>query len=119
MKTEREKMLAGELYDPANTELVAARKRARDLCAQALQIPLEAGRFFEDGDRADAQPVVIVNQAFASRMFPDREALKQAWDAFRADPDWQAGKAASEVEGLLTSKVTSVILEPTDYSPLK
>jgi len=52
-------------------------------------------------------------------VFPDREALKQAWDAFRADPDWQAGKAASEVQGPLTTKVTSVILEPTDYSPLK
>jgi hypothetical protein len=52
-------------------------------------------------------------------VFPDREALKQAWDAFRADPDWQAGKAASEVEGPLTTKVTSVLLEPTDYSPLQ
>ena len=32
MKTEREKMLAGELYDPVDPELVAARTRARDLC---------------------------------------------------------------------------------------
>lgn len=30
--TEREKMLAGELYDPHDAELVAARARARDLC---------------------------------------------------------------------------------------
>jgi len=30
--TEREKMLAGELYDPLDPELVAARVRARDLC---------------------------------------------------------------------------------------
>ena len=30
--TEREKMLAGELYDPFDPELVAARERARDLC---------------------------------------------------------------------------------------
>ena len=30
--TEREKMLAGELYDPFDPELVAARARARDLC---------------------------------------------------------------------------------------
>jgi maltose O-acetyltransferase len=29
---EREKMLAGELYDPLDPELVAARERARDLC---------------------------------------------------------------------------------------
>ena len=34
MKTEREKMLAGELYDPLDPELVAARERARDLCLE-------------------------------------------------------------------------------------
>jgi maltose O-acetyltransferase len=32
MASEREKMLAGELYDPLDAELVAARERARDLC---------------------------------------------------------------------------------------
>jgi hypothetical protein len=32
MPTEREKMLAGELYDAMDPELVAARGRARDLC---------------------------------------------------------------------------------------
>jgi len=30
--SEREKMLAGEMYDPFDLELVAARERARDLC---------------------------------------------------------------------------------------
>lgn len=33
MPTEREKMIAGELYDPFDGELVAARERARDLCS--------------------------------------------------------------------------------------
>lgn len=32
MKTERQKMLAGEPYDPRDAELAAARERARDLC---------------------------------------------------------------------------------------
>lgn len=32
MRTEKEKMLSGELYDPFDPELVAARERARDLC---------------------------------------------------------------------------------------
>jgi maltose O-acetyltransferase len=32
MKTERQKMLAGALYDPLDAELVAARGRARELC---------------------------------------------------------------------------------------
>ena len=31
-RTERQKMLAGEMYDPLDAELVAARTRARDLC---------------------------------------------------------------------------------------
>jgi maltose O-acetyltransferase len=41
MSTELEKMLAGELYDPLDSELVAARTRARDLC-QALNATREA-----------------------------------------------------------------------------
>jgi maltose O-acetyltransferase len=41
MKSEREKMLAGELYDPLDPELVEARERARDLC-QALNATREA-----------------------------------------------------------------------------
>ena len=32
MPTERERMLAGEMYDPMDAELVAGRNRARDLC---------------------------------------------------------------------------------------
>jgi len=34
MQTERDKMLAGELYDPLDAELVVARNRARDLCQE-------------------------------------------------------------------------------------
>lgn len=41
MKTERERMLAGEHYDPLDHELVAARERARDLC-QLLNASREA-----------------------------------------------------------------------------
>ena len=46
MNTARQKMLAGELYDPMDPELVAARAHARDLC-QALNSTREA----EHGDR--------------------------------------------------------------------
>jgi len=41
MTTERQKMLAGELYDPMDAELVAARGHTRDLC-QALNATREA-----------------------------------------------------------------------------
>jgi maltose O-acetyltransferase len=39
--SERQKMLAGELYDPFDAELVSTRERARDLC-QALNATREA-----------------------------------------------------------------------------
>jgi maltose O-acetyltransferase len=41
MRSERQKMLAGEMYDPLDPELVAARERTRDLC-QALNATREA-----------------------------------------------------------------------------
>jgi maltose O-acetyltransferase len=41
MPSERDKMLAGELYNPLDPELVAARDRARDLC-QDLNATREA-----------------------------------------------------------------------------
>jgi maltose O-acetyltransferase len=40
MRSEKEKMLAGELYDPLDPELVRARERARDLC-QDLNVTRE------------------------------------------------------------------------------
>ncbi len=39
--TERDKMLAGDMYDPFDPELVAGRERARDLC-QALNATRDA-----------------------------------------------------------------------------
>jgi len=50
---------------------------------------------------------------------PSREAATKSWDAFRNDPAWQKARADSEVNGPLASKVESVFLEPTDYSPMK
>ena len=65
MKTEREKMLAGELYDAFEPDLVRARDRARDLC-QILNASREGDRelrrdlllkiFGKGGDTAWLQP---------------------------------------------------------------
>jgi hypothetical protein len=49
--------------------------------------------------------------------FPNEASMEAAWDAFRADPEWIAGKSASEEDGTLVVKLTSVVLHPTDYSP--
>lgn len=65
MRTEKEKMVAGEMYDPLDPELCAARDRARDWC-QELNASRERDgslrrRIFQDlfakgGDTAWVQP---------------------------------------------------------------
>ena len=49
--------------------------------------------------------------------FPNRAAATKAWQEFRADPEWQAVRQASEAEGKIVAKVESVFVAPTDYSP--
>ena len=48
-----------------------------------------------------------------------REAAKASWSAFVADPEWKKVSSESQVNGPIISKVESVYLNPTDYSPLK
>lgn len=48
-----------------------------------------------------------------------REAATASWDAFRNDPEWKKVASESQVNGPIVSKVESVFLQATDYSPLK
>ena len=48
-----------------------------------------------------------------------REAAKKSWDAFRDDPEWKKVRDASEANGKIVSKLDSVYMDATDYSPLK
>jgi len=49
--------------------------------------------------------------------FPSREAAKQSWKEFGADPEWQKVAKESEANGKLVTKVDSVFMRATDYSP--
>jgi putative ABC transport system permease protein len=44
---------------------------------QTMGIPLLAGRFFDDRDISDREPVAVVNNAFVRRYFPDRPPIGQ------------------------------------------
>ena len=56
MKTEKEKMLAGELYDPREAQLCAERRRARNLC-KALN---------QSGDEEQELRARIIRELFGS-----------------------------------------------------
>ncbi len=49
--------------------------------------------------------------------YPSREAGKTSWKEFMADPDWQKASKASETDGVLVTKVDSVFMNATDFSP--
>jgi putative ABC transport system permease protein len=43
----------------------------------ALHVPILAGRDFDDLDRQDKEPVVVISQSVAQRMFPGRDPLNR------------------------------------------
>ncbi len=65
-------------------------------------------------DAPASQNTLIYIIAHASR-----EAAKKNWDEFRNDPEWQKVQKDSEANGKIVSKVDSVFMAPTDFSPLK
>jgi hypothetical protein len=48
-----------------------------------------------------------------------QDAAKASWDAFRKDPVWIKARDASEAGGKIVDKVTSVFLDPVDFSKIK
>ena len=51
--------------------------------------------------------------------FPSTFARNEAWQDFIADPEWQSAYQASIEDGQLVEKIESIILTPTDYSPIR
>ena len=48
-----------------------------------------------------------------------REIAAKNWKEFSADPEWQAAKAQSELNGPIVAKVVSIFMKPTNFSPIK
>lgn len=51
--------------------------------------------------------------------FANRELADAAWVAFRSDERWLSARAASEVNGPLTSSVESLFMHATEYSKIR
>ncbi|MBI1874693.1 MAG: NIPSNAP family protein [Acidobacteria bacterium] len=102
-------------YTASEGKLDALHARFRD---HTLRIFQKHGMtnvgYWSPQDAPLAQNTLIYILAHSSR-----EAAKKSWDAFRQDPDWQKAQKESEVNGRLTTKVESVFMNATDYSPMK
>jgi predicted permease len=56
---------------------------------QAMGIPLRMGRYFTEADSADAARVVIVNEAFAKRVYPNRNPIGAQINMGGKKPDYR------------------------------
>jgi hypothetical protein len=66
-----------------------------------------------DADKGSADTLVYM------LAFKDRAAATAAWREFARDPEWMKVYADSQKDGALTTKIDSVFMSATDYSPLR
>ena len=99
------------IYDAAPGKLAAINRRFNDhTMGLFARHGIEVTGFWEHADGADGQLIYIC-------AFADHAAMDAAWEAFRADPEWIAVKAASEVDGELVAHITSIVMTRTPYAP--
>ncbi len=63
--------------------------------------------------RTDANELVYLCR------FESEDAMAQAWDAFRADPEWVEARKRTEANGPIVDDVVSHTLVPTAFSPMQ
>ena len=51
--------------------------------------------------------------------YEDLAARDRAWKEFQADPEWQAVRKQSEMNGPLVERVVNKIFRPTAFSPMQ
>ena len=60
-----------------------------------------------------------VNELVYICKFETENAMQDAWDAFRADPEWIAAREKTEANGAIVNEVISEVLAPTAFSPMQ
>jgi len=95
---------------PGKLDALHARFRDHTVKLFAKHGMTNVGYFVPEGENKDNKLVYFLS-------FPDKEARAASFKAFGADPAWKAAAAASEKDGKILTKIESVFLTTTDYSP--
>ena len=102
-------------YTAPEGKLGELHKRFRDHTMRIFKKHgMESVGYWQPQDAPDSQNTLIYIISHQSR-----EAAKKNWADFQADPEWQKVSAESQVNGRIVSKVVSVFMDSTDYSPMK
>lgn len=78
----------GRAAPPEGREPVAWTSQISAGYFDVMDIPVVAGRGFDDGDRADSRPVAVINEELARRLFPAEDPLGR-----RIALPWGAGES--------------------------
>jgi predicted permease len=84
---------------------------------ETMGIPVKAGREFTDGDRAGSQPVIIVNDDFARRYFPNENPIGQQIFPWAPQPATVVGVVSSVRQVSLEREALSEIYVPAAQAP--
>jgi len=102
-------------YTPAPDKLEALLTRFRD---HTIKLFTKHGMthigYWITQEKDGGQPKLVYILAH-----PSEAEGKAHFDEFRKDPVWVKVKAESEKNGPLTTKVESIYMTPTDYSPIR
>ena len=98
--------------NPGKLEAIKTRFRDHAVKLQIKYGMTQVAHWVKEGAEPDGSNILVYILAY-----PNRAARDASWAAFRADPEWQAAATASELNGKLLSKVESMYMTMTDYSP--
>jgi len=102
-------------YYTADGRLDALHKRFREHTNQLfVKHGIELVGYWVPTDEPKSKNTLVYILAY-----PSKEAREVSWKAFVDDPEWKTAKANSEKDGPIVTKVESMYLAPTDYSPIK
>jgi putative ABC transport system permease protein len=79
--------IVGRPAPPEGMEPAASLLTTNGSYFETMRIPLKRGRLFDARDRKDSPPVVLINQAFAQKYFPNQNPLGQRLQLGRVGDD--------------------------------
>jgi hypothetical protein len=101
------------IYEAVPGRLPALHRRFRDVTTRIFaRHGIQSVAYWED-------VIGVSNRLTYILAWEDLAHRERAWNAFQADPEWQAARAQSEADGPIVARVISTLMKPTDYSPLQ
>ncbi|HKY06568.1 MAG TPA: ABC transporter permease [Blastocatellia bacterium] len=112
-------VVEGRPTPPPGEEIEANTRDVSNNYFQVMEVPLIAGRYFNEQDRSDSPPVLIINRTLSRRLFPDENPIgrRVIFTSFQSQRYEIVGVVADLNEGDLDAPAKAVIYGPFSQSP--